>query len=249
MENEIRIFESEEYGSMRTLKEENGRVVFCGSDVAKALGYRNVSDALIRHCKGIVKHDTLTNGGMQTLSFIPEGDVYRLVAHSRLPSAEKFESWIFDEILPTIRRTGGYVANEDKFIENYLPFLEEPYQNLFRLQMVAISKLNERIRHDQPLVEFANQVSNTDNLIDMNTMAKLARNQNIPIGRNRLFRWLKCRGVLMANNLPYQRYIDKGYFAVKETVFDTGSLTKIYQQTMITGKGQRYIFALLKKYY
>ncbi len=115
--------------------------------------------------------------------------------------------------------------------------------------MMAINQLNERIRHDQSLVEFANQVSNTDNLIDMNTMAKLARNQNIPIGRNRLFRWLKCRSVLMANNLPYQRYIDKGYFAVKETVFDTGSLTKIYQQTTITGKGQRYIIALLKKYY
>ena len=141
MENEIKIFENEEFGSMRTLKEENGRVVFCGSDVAKALGYRNVSDALIRHCKGIVKHDTLTNGGMQTLSFIPEGDVYRLVAHSRLPSAEKFESWIFDEVLPTIRRTGGYVANEDMFIENYLPFLEEPYQGLFRLQMMAINQL------------------------------------------------------------------------------------------------------------
>lgn len=173
MENKINIFENEEFGSVRTMKEENGCVVFCGSDIAKALGYRNVSDALIRHCRGIVKHDTLTNGGVQALSFIPEGDVYRLIAHSRLPSAEKFESWIFDEVLPTIRKTGGYVANEDMFIENYLPFLEEPYQGLFRLQMIAINQLNERIRHDQPLVEFANQVSNAENLIDMNAMAKL----------------------------------------------------------------------------
>lgn len=247
MENEIKIFENEEFGSMRTLKEETGRVVFCGSDVAKALGYRNVSDALIRHCKGIVKHDTLTNGGMQTLSFIPEGDVYRLVAHSRLPSAEKFESWIFDEVLPTIRRTGGYVANEDMFIENYLPFLEEPYQGLFRLQMMAINKLNERIRHDQPLVEFANQVSNSENLIDMNAMAKLAIEENIPIGRNRLFRWLRENELLMSDNLPYQKYIDRGYFAVKESVFETGSMTKTYQQTFVTGKGQQFIIGLLKK--
>lgn len=247
MENEIKIFENEEFGSMRTLKEENGRVVFCGSDVAKALGYRNVSDALIRHCKGIVKHDTLTNGGMQTLSFIPEGDVYRLVAHSRLPSAEKFESWIFDEVLPTIRRTGGYVANEDMFIENYLPFLEEPYQGLFRLQMIAINQLNERIRHDQPLVEFANQVSNSENLIDMNAMAKLAIEENIPIGRNRLFRWLRENEILMSGNLPYQKYIDRGYFAVKESVFETGSMTKTYQQTFVTGKGQQFIIGLLKK--
>ena len=247
MENEIKIFENEEFGSMRTLKEENGRVVFCGSDVAKALGYRNVSDALIRHCKGIVKHDALTNGGMQTLSFIPEGDVYRLVAHSRLPSAEKFESWIFDEVLPTIRRTGGYVANEDMFIENYLPFLEEPYQGLFRLQMMAINQLNERIRHDQPLVEFANQVSNTDNLIDMNAMAKLAVEENIPIGRNRLFRWLRENEILMSGNLPYQKYIDRGYFAVKESVFETNSFTKTYQQTYVTGKGQAFIIGRLKK--
>ena len=75
MKNKIKIFENEEFGSVRTLKEKNGRVVFCGSDIAKALGYRNVSDALIRHCKGIVKHDTLTNGGIQSLSFISEGDV------------------------------------------------------------------------------------------------------------------------------------------------------------------------------
>ncbi len=249
MENKIKIFENKEFGSVRTLKEKNGRVVFCGSDIAKALGYRNVSDALIRHCKGIVKHDTLTNGGIQALSFISEGDVYRLVAHSRLPGAAKFESWIFDEVLPTIRRTGGYVANEDMFIENYLPFLEEPYQNLFRLQMVFIDKLNERIRHDQPLVEFANQVSNTENLIDMNAMAKLAVEENIPIGRNRLFSWLRKNGILMSDNLPYQKFIDRGYFAVKETVFEVDSMTRTYQQTLVTGKGQRFIISRLKKEY
>lgn len=249
MEQIIKIFENDEFGQIRTLKEESGKVVFCGSDVAKALGYRNVSDALVRHCKGIVKHDTLTNGGVQAISYITEGDVYRLVAHSRLPSAEKFESWIFDEVLPTIRRTGGYVANEDMFIENYLPFLDEPYQNLFRLQMMAINQLNERIRHDQPLVEFANQVSDTTNLIDMNAMAKLAREENIQIGRNRLFQWLREKGILMSDNLPYQKYIESGYFKVKESVFETSSMMKTHQQTFVTGKGQRYIIGRLKKEY
>ncbi len=249
MENKIKIFENDEFGQIRTLKEESGKVVFCGSDVAKALGYRNVSDALVRHCKGIVKHDTLTNGGVQAISYITEGDVYRLVAHSRLPGAAKFESWIFDEVLPTIRRTGGYVANEDMFIENYLPFLDEPYQNLFRLQMMAINQLNERIRHDQPLVEFANQVSDTTNLIDMNAMAKLAVEENIPIGRNRLFKWLRKNGILMSDNLPYQKYIESGYFEVKESVFETSSMMKTYQQTFVTGKGQRFVIGLLKKHY
>lgn len=247
MEQLIKIFENEEFGQIRTLKEESGKVVFCGSDVAKALGYRSPKDAISAHCKGAVKHRLPTSGGTQEIKFIPEGDVYRLVAHSRLPSAEKFESWILDEVLPSIRKTGGYVANEDMFIENYLPFLDEPYQNLFRLQMMTINQLNERIRHDQPLVEFANQVSDTTNLIDMNAMAKLAREENIQIGRNRLFQWLREKGILMSNNLPYQKYIESGYFKVKESVFETSSMMKTYQQTFVTGKGQSYIISRLKK--
>ena len=247
MDQMINIFENEEFGSVRTMKEENGSVVFCGSDVAKALGYRSPKDAISAHCKGAIKHRLPTSGGTQEMKFIPEGDVYRLIAHSRLPSAAKFELWIFDEVLPTIRRTGGYVANEDMFIENYLPFLDEPYRNLFRLQMVFIDKLNERIRHDQPLVEFANQVSNTDNLIDMNAMAKLAAEENIPIGRNRLFKWLRGKNILMSDNLPYHKYVDRGYFSVKETIFETASMMKTCQQTLVTGKGQRYIISRLKK--
>ena len=247
MDQMINIFENEEFGSVRTMKEENGSVVFCGSDVAKALGYRSPKDAISAHCKGAIKHRLPTSGGTQEMKFIPEGDVYRLIAHSRLPSAAKFELWIFDEVLPTIRRTGGYVANEDMFIENYLPFLDEPYRNLFRLQMVFIDKLNERIRHDQPLVEFANQVSNTDNLIDMNAMAKLAAEENIPIGRNRLFKWLRGKNILMLDNLPYHKYVDRGYFSVKETIFETASMMKTCQQTLVTGKGQRYIISRLKK--
>ena len=80
-------------------------------------------------------------------------------------------------------------------------------------------------------------------------MAKLARAENIPVGRNKLYGWLKGKGVLMANNLPYQRYIDRGYFAVKESVFEVDGMKKTYQQTLVTGKGQRFVINLLKKYY
>lgn len=252
MSNVIKIFENNEFGSLRTLTDEHGRIMFCGKDVASALGYSNTKDAIRRHCRWGVKHDLPhPQSPARTIEmvFIPEGDVYRLISHSRLPSAEKFESWIFDEVLPTIRRTGGYVANEDMFVDNYLPFLDESYRNLFRLQMIAINQLNERIRHEKPLVEFANQVANTNNLIDMNAMAKLAREENIPVGRNRLFDRLKRMGVLMSNNLPYQQYIDRGYFAVKESVFEVDGLKKTYQQTLVTGKGQVFIIGLLKKYY
>lgn len=251
MDNMVKTFVNEEFGSVRTI-EENGRVMFCGKDVALALGYSDTNNAIKTHCKkdGVVIHHLIDSmGRKQGAKFISECNLYRLISHSRLPYAEKFESWIFDEVLPTIRRTGGYVASEDMFIENYLPFLDEPYRDLFRLQMTAIEKLNERIRHDQPLVEFANQVAGTDNLIDMNAMAKLAADKNFNIGRTRLFRWLKRTGVLMSNNLPYQRYIDRGYFAVKESVFEVNGLKKTYRQTFVTGKGQLFIISLLRKYY
>lgn len=239
MENEIKIFESEEFGKVRTVVK----------DVANILEYRNGSRDINRHvdeddrCKIMIFDG---NQNKETI-IINESGFYSLVLSSKMPKAKEFRRWVTSHVLPTIRRTGGYVANEDMFIENYLPFLDEPYQGLFRLQMIAINKLNERIRHDQPLVEFANQVSNTDNLIDMNAMAKLAVEENIPIGRNRLFRWLRENEILMSGNLPYQKYIDRGYFAVKESVFETGSMTKTYQQTFVTGKGQQFIIGLLKK--
>jgi len=230
MNNMIKIFKNEKFGSLRILKDDNGRIMFCGKDVASALGYSNTKDAIRRHCRWGVKHDLPhPQSPSKTIKmiFIPEGDVYRLVAHSKLPRAAEFESWIFDKILPQINQTGGYVSNEEMFIENYLPFLDKPYRNLFRLQMMAINKLNERIRHNQPLVDFANQVAGTENLIDMNAMAKLAADEHFNIGRTRLFRWLKEMGVLMSNNLPYQRYIDRRYFVVKESVFEVEGMKNI----------------------
>lgn len=105
--NEMQVFNNQEFGKIRTL-EENGQVLFCGADVAKALGYARPRDAIAAHAKGAVKRRTLTNGGEQEITFIPEGDVYRLIARSKLPAAERFERWVFDEVLPTIRKQGTY---------------------------------------------------------------------------------------------------------------------------------------------
>ena len=250
MENEIKIFENEEFGKVRTVIKD-GEPWLVGKDVAEILEYSNTRDAISRHIDSedkttVVISDSGSSYKSKT-TIINESGFYSLVLSSKMPKAKEFRRWVTSNVLPTIRRTGGYVANEDMFIENYLPFLEEPYQGLFRLQMMAINQLNERIRHDQPLLEFANQVSNSENLIDMNAMAKLAIEENIPIGRNRLFRWLRENEILMSDNLPYQKYIDRGYFAVKESVFETGSMTKTYQQTFVTGKGQQFIIGLLKK--
>lgn len=247
MRNKIRIFENEEFGKIRTVIKD-GAPWFVLADVCKILEISNSRMVANRLDDEDLMSVKLTSGGQhRDMTAISESGLYDTILRSDKPQAKPFRKWVTSEILPTIRKTGGYVANEDMFIENYLPFLDESYQNLFRLQMIAINKLNDRIRHDEPLVEFANQVANTENLIDMNAMAKLAIEENIPIGRNRLFRWLKKNKILMSGNLPYQRYIDRGYFVVKESVFDTGSMTKTYQQTFVTGKGQQYIISRLKK--
>lgn len=109
--NELKIFNNEQFGEIRTI-EENNKVLFCGADVAKALGYSNARDAVLRHCRGVVKRDTPTTSGTQEMSFITEGDVYRLITHSKLPSAEQFESWVFDGVLPSIRKTGNYSVRD-----------------------------------------------------------------------------------------------------------------------------------------
>ena len=105
--NELQFFNSEEFGEIRTA-EIDGKPYFVGTDVAKALGYNNPRDAVSRHCKGVVKRDTPTSSGIQSMSYINEGDLYRLIMKSKLPSAEKFESWVMDEVLPIIRKTGSY---------------------------------------------------------------------------------------------------------------------------------------------
>ena len=111
--NELQIFESPIFGTIRTLKE-GGKVLFCAKDIAVALGYKRPKDAIAAHCKGAVKRRSLTGGGEQEMNFIPEGDIYRLAAKSELPGAYKFESWIFDEVLPSIRKHGVYISDKSK---------------------------------------------------------------------------------------------------------------------------------------
>lgn len=107
---DLQTFTSAAFGKIRILYED-GKPLFCGADVCKALGYKNQHDALTRHCKGVVKRYPLTNGGKQQMNFLTEGDLYRLITHSKLPSAEKFERWVFDEVLPTLRQAGQYGAD------------------------------------------------------------------------------------------------------------------------------------------
>lgn len=109
MKNQVQIFSNDQFGQVRTI-EQSGKVYFCGKDVAEALGYKDSVNAIKQHCKtkGVAFHHLLTSGGKQKIRFIDEGNLYRLITHSKLPSAEQFESWVFDEVLPTLRKTGTY---------------------------------------------------------------------------------------------------------------------------------------------
>ena len=112
--NQMEIFKNPEFGSVR-VTDEDGKYLFCGMDVAVALGYSNPRDAIARHCRCVVKRDVPHPQNPDrkiSMTFIPEGDIYRLIVHSKLPSAERFERWVFDEVLPTIRQHGAYLTRE-----------------------------------------------------------------------------------------------------------------------------------------
>ncbi len=248
--NEIMVFNNPEFGSVRTVCID-GEPWFVGKDVAQILGYRDTSDALKKH---VDDDDKLSrrfadSGQNRIMYIINESGLYSLVLSSKLPTAKKFKRWVTSEVLPTIRKTGGYVANEDVFVETYLPFADEPIKQLFRIQCRVINQLNDRIRKDEPKVKFADHVGDSTNLIDVNKMAKLCADHGIRIGRNRLFAWLRARGILMGGNIPYQEYIENGYFHVKESVYETNGQTRTYQQTFVTGKGQQYILSRLMREY
>ena len=125
----LTVFKSEEFGQVRTV-EIDGKPYFAGKDIANALGYSNPRDAISRHCKGVVKHDTFKEGG-QNISLIPEGDMYRLITHSKLESAERFESWVFDEVLPTLRKTGSYeMPKKSSDKKEKLPSVNQMVKNI-----------------------------------------------------------------------------------------------------------------------
>ena len=247
--NEIMIFNNPEFGSVRTVCID-GEPWLVGKDVALILKYTNPQKAIRDHVDPedrTVNESFTVNGTMATL--INESGFYSLVLSSKLPTAKKFKRWVTAEVLPTIRKTGGYVANEDVFVETYLPFADEPIKQLFRIQCRVINQLNERIRKDEPKVKFADHVGDSTNVIDVNRMAKLCADHGIRIGRNRLFAWMRSRGILMGGNIPYQEYIENGYFRVKESVYETNGQTRTYQQTFVTGKGQQYILSRLMREY
>ena len=242
--NEIQTFSNIEFGEIRTVEVSN-KPYFVGSDVAKVLGYKEPHKAISRHCKGGIKRTILTNGGNQELIVIPEGDVYRLIIKSKLPSAERFESWIMDEILPQIRKTGGYI-----------PIKEEEPNEVFLARAVQVA--NETIKKKDEII--ASQKKRIESLEETEKDWKLLMDCKgtfsineiahfIGIGEYKLFARMREIGILFKNenndNVVYEKPVHKGKFICVPAVAPDGTA---HLQTRVYPEGISYITKLLRKY-
>lgn len=241
--NELKVFNSEEFGDVRTVTI-NGDPWFVGKDVAAALGFTNPRDAISTHVfdedKGVESIDTL--GGKQKMTVINESGLYALVFGSRLKSAQRFKHWVTSEVLPAIRRTGGYQVPAPQGKELLALAVLEAQK--------TIEAQNAEIERMKPKEIFADAVKASDSSILIGDLAKILRQNGVDTGQKRLFEQLRNEGYLMktgsSRNMPTQRYVADGLFQIKETVISNpdGSV-RMTKTTKVTGKGQQYF---LNKY-
>lgn len=249
--NNLQVFSNTEFGQVRTLVD-GDKILFCASDIAKALGYVRPADAVTAHCKGSVKRRLLTEGGEQETKFIPEGDVYRLIVRSKLPNAEKFERWVFDEVLPTINKHGGYLT-PDK-IEEVLSNPDTIIRLATDLKAEREKRINaeKQIETDKPKVLFADAVATAKTSILIGELAKLIKQNGYDIGQKRLFGFLREKGYLIKRkgidyNMPTQKSMNLGLFEIKERTINHTDHVEIVKTTKVTGKGQIYFINLFNK--
>ena len=231
---DISTFNNSEFGEIRTIQNDSG-ILFCGSDVARALGYVRPADAISAHCKRVCVLPTPSAGGIQNTKFITEGDVYRLIAHSKLPGAERFERWVFDEVLPSIRKHGAYMTED--VLEQALAspdFLIELATRL-KIEKAKNAQLTVSNQLMQPKAEYF------DMLVDRNLLTGIRDTaKELGVRQNDFVRFLLDKGYLFRTKKgklrPYATYVDSGLFEMKEFVNDKTGYTDT--QTMITPKGK-----------
>ena len=243
--NDLQIFNNEEFGEVR-MANIDGKPYFVATDVATALGYATPRDAISRHCKGVVKHDTPTSSGVQSMSYINEGDLYRLIMKSKLPSAEKFERWVMDEVLPSIRKNGGYIAGQETLSDDELMAKALLVaQNKIAERDSIIAEKNAQIEQMKPKQIFADAVETSKSSILVGDLAKLICQNGVQIGQKRLFEWMRQNGYLMkygtSRNMPMQKYIEQGLFEIKESnIQSPNGNVRLTITPKVTGKGQVY---------
>ena len=235
MDNKIEIFKNEQFGEVRTILE-GEKVLFCAADVAKALGYTNPNKAVNDHCRAITKRSTPISGKVQSINFIPEGDVYRLIIRSKLPAAEKFELWVFDEVIPTIRKTGGYMT--DSLLERIQkePAIIVEFAQALILEKNRVKALECELITAKPKADYYDAFINPDDCTNIRTTAK-----ELKIPERKFVQFLLKEKYLFRSPsgqlLPYNKDSNAGLFIVRDfvTFCYTGS------QTYFTPKGKEVI--------
>lgn len=245
MENKIQLFNHPEFGKIRTV-DMAGEPWLVGKDVAEALGYSNPRKALLDHIepedKGVTKCDT--RGGVQDFTIINESGLYSLVLGSKLPGAKKFKRWVISEVLPSIRKNGAYIKDQENLSDT----------ELIARALLASQKIIEDkqkvIERMAPKEVFADSVAASENSILIGELAKLLKQNGVDTGEKRLFDWLRKNGYLIRRagsdwNMPTQRSMDMGLFRIKETAIShSDGHTTISKTVKVTGKGQKYFVNL-----
>ena len=261
--NELTVFESPEFGQVRTI-EEDGRMLFCGNDVAKALGYTNPRDALNRHCRCVVKRDAphpQSHDKTIEMSFIPEGDIYRLAAKSELPGAERFESWIFDEVIPSVRKHGAYmtsdtldkmIASPDFGIKLLTELKTEREQRLaLQVQNAALTAENELQR--QTIADFDPARKYLDMILESNvSIATTQIEADYSMSAKEFNKLLRDAGIQHKVNgqwILYRKYMGNGYTDSRTIHFNhSDGRPDTKMQTYWTQKGRLFIYNALKSF-
>lgn len=240
------------YGAapIRTVQKD-GEPWFVLKDVCEILGLgspHKVFDRLDDDERG--RNQIPTLGGKQEMACINESGLYNVILRSDKPEAKPFRKWVTAEVLPTIRKTGGYVNDEDAFIQTYLPNADEATRDMFRNTLKTVRQLNAKIEQDKPKVLFADAVATAKSSILVGELAKLLNQNGVQIGQNRLFAWLREHGYLIRRagsdyNMPTQRSMEMGLFEIKETAIPHADGHVTTNKTpKVTGKGQQYFINL-----
>lgn len=244
MGSDMKIFKNEQFGEVRMI-EENGKPLFCGSDVARALGYARPNDAIVDHCRCTVKrripHPQSPDKEIG-MAFIPEGDVYRLIVRSKLPAADKFERWVFDEVIPSIRKNGGYIAGQETMSDvELMARALIVAQNVIEEKNRQISGLTEENLLMKPKAEYFDDLVDRKLLTNFRDTAK-----EFHLGQKRFIAFLTDNGYAYRDAkgriLPHQKHVDAGLFELKECRSERSRWAGM--QTLITPRG-RETFRLL----
>lgn len=244
--NEIQSFTNDQFGTVRAVRDENGEPMFVAGDVAKILGYRMASD-MTRRLEEDEKgtRSVRTPGGEQQMAVITEPGLYSAILGSRVPEARAFKRWVTHEVLPALRRDGGYMVARDETPEQTMARAVLLAQQTIDRQKSRIAGLEAENEEMRPKALFADAVAASDGTCLIGEFAKMLRQNGVDVGQNRLFAMLREDGYLgkvgQNRNVPTQRSMELGLFRIKETAIthSDGHVT-INRTPKLTGKGQRY---------